>query len=440
MSSRPEDRDSPATHFSAEELLRRRDAILDAVARCNESMSGNRTHGEFADDVLQRLGRATGVSRVYVFEFKRTGAGNLVASQRFEWAAPGVAPQIDNPDLQGVDFAEAGYLRWERLLMAGEPVVGDIASFPPSERPLLEAQEILSLLVQPIFAGSQLWGMMGFDSCSRLQSWDQVEVDVLRIASRSFGSAIQRQEQQNHALRMQRMEAMGRMAGGIAHDFNNLLTVLGGAFEGMAEEAAGKTASEGFAAYSEIAREALGQAQGLTRRLLQFSRQRQSTPIAVDISEVVDRTAPLLRQALGSKTRLEVACAGGTPRVMIDPMQVEQILLNLVVNAKDAMPDGGVVRVALDPVDGSEGDAAPHEGSTSTWVRLCVSDTGPGIPAEVLGRIFEPFFTTKSEKGGTGLGLSTVDAIVTGCGGRVVATNRKEGGAEFRVYLPAKAD
>lgn len=126
--------------------------------------------------------------------------------------------------------------------------------------------------------------------------------------------------------------------------------------------------------------------------------------------------------------------------MMIDPMQVEQILLNLVVNAKDAMPDGGTVRVGLDPVDGSEGDSTPHAGSTVSWVRLCVSDTGPGIPAEVLGRIFEPFFTTKSEKGGTGLGLSTVDAIVTGCGGRVVATNRKEGGAEFRIYLPAKSD
>ena len=425
------------TPFTAEQLLRRRDAILDAVARCAELMAGSRPHAEFADEALRILGEATGVSRVYVFELKRFTAGKEVVSQRYEWAAPSVEPQIDNPDLQSVDMVDAGYARWLELLHEGKPVVGDIAQFPASERPMLEAQEILSLLAQPVFVGSRLWGFMGFDACARQQSWEKVEVDALRIAAFAFGASIQRQERDQQIVQMQRLEAMGRMAGGIAHDFNNVLLVLSGSLEAMRDEAAqAGVASSGFLSYAEVADTALAQGQRLTRRLLEFSRQRLGTPVDVDVRQAVERIAPLLRQAVGSGCRMDIRCAEGTPQVRIDPVQVEQILLNLVVNARDAMPAGGTVRIEVDTIDTTHAPAADIDLAAGVFVRLRVTDTGIGIPEELHGRIFEPFFTTKADKGGTGLGLSTVYAIVTGCGGRVFAHNGKHGGAEFVVCLP----
>ncbi len=425
------------TPFTAEQLLRRRDAILDAVARCAELMAGSRPHAEFADEALRILGEATGVSRVYVFELKRFTAGKEVVSQRYEWAAPSVEPQIDNPDLQSVDMVDAGYARWLELLHEGKPVVGDIAQFPASERPMLEAQEILSLLAQPVFVGSRLWGFMGFDACARQQSWEKVEVDALRIAAFAFGASIQRQEREQQIVQMQRLEAMGRMAGGIAHDFNNVLLVLSGSLEAMRDEAAQTgVASSGFLSYAEVADTALAQGQRLTRRLLEFSRQRLGTPVDVDVRQAVVRIAPLLRQAVGSGCRMDIRCAEGTPQVRIDPVQVEQILLNLVVNARDAMPAGGTVRIEVDTIDTTDAPAADIDLAAGVFVRLRVTDTGIGIPEELHGRIFEPFFTTKADKGGTGLGLSTVYAIVTGCGGRVFAHNGQHGGAEFVVCLP----
>jgi len=425
------------TPLTAEQLLRRRDAILDAVARCAELMAGSRPHAEFADEALRILGEATGVSRVYVFELKRFTAGKEVVSQRYEWAAPSVEPQIDNPDLQSVDMVDAGYARWLELLHEGKPVVGDIAQFPASERPMLEAQEILSLLAQPVFVGSRLWGFMGFDACARQQSWEKVEVDALRIAAFAFGASIQRQEREQQIVQMQRLEAMGRMAGGIAHDFNNVLLVLSGSLEAMRDEAAQTgVASSGFLSYAEVADTALAQGQRLTRRLLEFSRQRLGTPVDVDVRQAVERIAPLLRQAVGSGCRMDIRCAEGTPQVRIDPVQVEQILLNLVVNARDAMPAGGTVRIEVDTIDTTDAPAADIDLAAGVFVRLRVTDTGIGIPEELHGRIFEPFFTTKADKGGTGLGLSTVYAIVTGCGGRVFAHNGKHGGAEFVVCLP----
>ena len=434
-SPEPERRDGSLARYSAEELLQRRDAILDAVARCNERMAGIRPCEEFASDVLRMLGEATGVSRVYVFELKRGNLGQRIACQRFEWAAPGVEPQIANPDLQAVDLVADGYARWDQLLIGGQPVVGDIAQFPASERPLLEMQGILSLLVQPIFAGSHLWGMIGFDSCARTQSWDKVEVDVLRIAAFAFGAAILRHEREEQIIRMQRLEAMGRMAGGVAHDFNNVLTVLTGAVDAIVDEASASGPPPTLRAYADLAQTALSQGQRLTRKLLDFSRQRAANPVEVDLGAVLRRAEPLLRQAAGSMVRLDIHCADGIPLVRIDPVQFEQVLLNLVVNAKDAISNRGRVRIDLDACDTSASADLP----AGQWLRLRVADDGPGIPAAIQARIFEPFFTTKADQGGTGLGLSTVEAIVAGCGGRVTATNGNDGGAEFCIYLPAVA-
>jgi hypothetical protein len=163
--------------------LRRRGAILNAVARVTEQAFAAGAWRTMVPEALATLGRATGVSRVYVFERQANGGDHARVSQRFEWVADGIQPQIDNPDLQDLDLEASGFVRWVELLRAGSSVVGDIDEFPPSEWPLLEAQSIRSILVQPIFAGAFWWGFIGFDACEREQSWEEVEVDALRIAS-----------------------------------------------------------------------------------------------------------------------------------------------------------------------------------------------------------------------------------------------------------------
>ncbi|MFM7295995.1 MAG: sensor histidine kinase [Planctomycetota bacterium] len=429
---------SSSAAYSAQELLRRRDAILGGVARATELISQTSHWRECAQELLHITGEATGVSRVYIFEIRRDATGVLSGYQTFEWAAPGVSPQIDNPDLQGIPFEAAGFGRWIAAFERGEPIFGDIADFPPEEQPILESQQILSLLVQPIRAGRHLWGMIGFDACARPQRWERVEVDALRIAAVAFGAAVQREEREAQLQQLQRLEALGRMAGGVAHDFNNVLAVASGATEMLAGELGARgVLDKDSRDLLEALQQALAQGAGLTRRLLQFSRQRQGQPRDVEVFETLRAATPLLRQILGHAITLELRGSTGLPPIHIDPVDLEQVMLNLVVNARDAMASDGKLTIEVGSFEATEDDGGPDGLAPGRWVRVFVRDTGCGMSAEVRKRIFEPFFTTKSADRGTGLGLSTVFAIVHGQGGRIAVATRPGEGTEFRLYFPA---
>lgn len=424
---------------TSESRIRRRDAILAAVSRSAELLAEARPWQLLVPEVLALLGEATRVSRVYVFEIERPDGIDRV-SQRFEWCGPGIAPQIDNPGLQNVPLEEAGYARWGELMRAAQPIFGDVSDFPESERPLLQLQEIRSILVQPIFDGKRLWGFMGFDACEAEQSWERVEVDTLRIAVLLLGSTMHRQTRDQQMREVQKLEALGRMASSVAHDFNNVLMVIAGGMEllkGQMEAAGNGALAHGRQA--AMIDQALDRASSLTRRLLEFSRRQSGVAQEISPIELLRREEPLLRQAIGPRIRLRILQSDGSARVepvRIDPTEFAQILLNLAVNARDAMPEGGELRFEVSTLHSSEPPASEDQLPEGTWTLMRVIDSGEGMPPEVLAQAFEPFFTTKARDKGTGLGLPTVQGIVSGARGHIRVTSVVRRGTEFRVYLP----
>ena len=236
----------------------------------------------------------------------------------------------------------------------------------------------------------------------------------------------------------QKMDSIGQLAGGIAHDFNNLLTVING-HAGLLL-AGEKLTTRGADSLKEIV-EAGKRAGGLTRQLMTFSRKQEAHPQVVDLNEVVNHITKMLRRILGEDVALQVEFAPGLPSIKADLGMIEQVLLNLAVNSRDAMPRGGHLRISTSVVAIDAATARQNpEAATGQFVCLTFSDTGCGIAPENLGRIFEPFFTTKELDRGTGLGLATVYGIVKQHQGWITVQSRLQKGTTFQIFLPASAD
>jgi PAS domain S-box-containing protein len=247
-----------------------------------------------------------------------------------------------------------------------------------------------------------------------------------------------RRELEEQFRQSQKMEAIGQLAGGIAHDFNNLLTVIELQSAALAE--AQHNDPETSAGIHQIL-EASRRAANLTRQLLTFSRRQTHAARDVDLGEVLGGVTKMLRRILGEDITLESRFAPGLRPVHADPGMMEQVLMNLAVNARDAMPRGGRLLIALEPVTlDASAAAARHSARVGSFVCLSVSDTGCGIPPQIRDRIFEPFFTTKEIGKGTGLGLATVFGIVEQHGGWIELESTVGAGTTFRVFLPALSE
>ena len=248
----------------------------------------------------------------------------------------------------------------------------------------------------------------------------------------------QRKAMEDQRRNGQKMEALGNLAGGIAHDFNNLLTVILGTAHLAIEDL--EPASQAAADLDQI-RQAGESAALLTRQLLTFSRKGIVQEVVVDLNEIIRRFDKVLRRMLNHDIAFILRQRPDLWRVRADPSQLEQVLLNLVVNARDAMPDGGTLSVETDNVEFDESAVASHPGaSVGAFMRLSVSDTGSGMTPEVRAQVFNPFFTTKESSKGTGLGLSTVSGIVNRAGGFITIKSEPGAGSLFAVHLPRVLD
>ncbi|HYF50778.1 MAG TPA: response regulator [Planctomycetota bacterium] len=231
----------------------------------------------------------------------------------------------------------------------------------------------------------------------------------------------------------QKMEAIGRLAGGIAHDFNNLLTVIIGRSDMLLARAEGRLKRD-----IQLIRETGDRASALTRQLLQFSRQQVLQPKIISLPKIVEDMAEMLRRLIGEHIELSVVSDHSAHNVKADPVQIQQVVLNLVLNARDAMPNGGKVTIEVaDKELDAEYSRTHLDASPGTYVMLAVSDTGSGISPAAKARLFEPFFTTKERGKGTGLGLSTVYGIVKQSGGHIWVYSEPGHGTTFKVYIPA---
>ncbi len=241
-------------------------------------------------------------------------------------------------------------------------------------------------------------------------------------------------EQQLH--QSQKMEAVGRLAGGVAHDFNNLLTTIQGRAEFLLADL------QEHDPLREDAQEIMSAAEraaGLTRQLLAFSRKQPIRPRVLDVAGLLAGMEGMLRRLIGEDVALVMKMPEDLGAIRADPSHVEQVLLNLVVNARDAMPRGGELTIEARSTS-TPPESGPVAPDTDTWVFLSVRDTGSGIPPEILEHIFEPFFTTKEAGKGTGLGLSTVYGVIQQNDGHIEVVSEAGRGAEFRIWFPVVRD
>jgi PAS domain S-box-containing protein len=233
----------------------------------------------------------------------------------------------------------------------------------------------------------------------------------------------------------QKMEAVGQLTGGIAHDFNNLLAGISGSLE-VIERRLSEGRTEGIDRFLSGARTSTRRAAALTQRLLAFSRRQTLDPKPTDVNRLVLGMEDLIHRTVGPAIKIEVVGAAGLWATLVDPAQLESALLNLAINARDAMPDGGQITIEtankwLDDRAGAERDLAPGR-----YISVCVTDTGTGIPKEIAERIFDPFFTTKPIGQGTGLGLSMIHGFVRQSGGQVRVYSEPGEGTTMCLYLP----
>jgi signal transduction histidine kinase/ActR/RegA family two-component response regulator len=262
----------------------------------------------------------------------------------------------------------------------------------------------------------------------------------LDAANRQLRAQIAERERAEEALRQsQKMEAIGRLTGGVAHDFNNLLTIVGGnldLLDRMADSAADtEVPRDRLRRLVEAAQRGLARGAQLTRQLLALSRQEPLEARIVDINAAIADFASLVERAIGETVELRLALGDDSWPCKLDPAQFEAAILNLAINAKDAIEDGGRLTIGTELVRSADEPGGALE-LNPPYIVLTVADTGSGMPPDVLARIFEPFYTTKPVGKGSGLGLAQVWAFVTQTGGRIVVDSAPGSGTEFRMFLP----
>jgi signal transduction histidine kinase len=301
-------------------------------------------------------------------------------------------------------------------------------------------RNIVTALCVPLALRDRVIGVLNINRLESGPSFTEDDARLVTVFAAHVAIAIERIVEKQHdelTRQAQKLEALGRLAGGVAHDFNNLLTVILGYMGGVVE---GIEPGSALHRNAEKVREAAERCAALTRQLLAFGRKQVVRPEVLDLNATVSGMVDLIRHVVPEDISLVTAFGVGLGYVKADPGQIEQVVLNLVLNARDAMPAGGQLTLATRDVHVEEGTENGHlPVGAGDFVVLRVTDTGTGMDRATREHLFEPFFTTKEFGKGTGLGLATVYAIVKESGGEIVAVSELGEGSTFEIYLPRVA-
>jgi len=389
------------------------------------------------NDALARIGTFAGVDRVYVFRFSPNGRA---MSNTHEWCSPGIEPQQEL--LQNLSVEATPW--WTRQLKARQvihvPNVAEMGAECRAEKALLSEQKVLSVLAIPMILEDNVVGFVGYDSVREHKRWARTDITLLRIAGEIFMSALERaraegerRELEAELVRARSLENVARLAGGVAHDFNNLLAVILNYATLLRREIVDPSHREKLDELFSAARSAAD----LTRQLLLVGRRDIVEPMVLDLSEVVASLKGILKQTLGENIALELELEPDLHPIRVGLPQVEQVIVNLTLNARDAMPRGGTLLIRTENVEIAPDHAARFiDVQPGPYVRVRVEDDGTGMTPEIEARAFEPFFTTKGADG-TGLGLSSVHSVVKRAGGHVELSTSCGRGTTVDVYLPS---
>ncbi|HMQ52050.1 MAG TPA: response regulator [Anaerolineae bacterium] len=329
------------------------------------------------------------------------------------------------------------------FLRQPKPIVSSHAQHDPqlsAVRDLLKQGETVSLLAVPLLIEDQVIGSLSINA-PEIHVFSAEDISLAASVANQVASALAhirldeahtQLEAQYH--QAQKMEAIGRLTGGVAHDFNNILTVIVGHCDLLLEELGPDHPSR--PSVNQVLKAAT-MAASLTRQLLAFSRQQVLQPQVLELNQIVTQIEKMLRRLIGENIALETRLDPDLGQIKADPGQLEQVIMNLAVNARDAMPEGGSLTIETANVFLDEAYCRQHPGLKSgPHIMLAVVDTGLGMDAETQARIFEPFFTTKEQGKGTGLGLATVHGIINQSGGSIGVDSKLGRGTSFKIYLP----
>ena len=385
------------------------------------------------DQALARMGQLTGTDRTYLFT---SDTERSTFSNTHEWTAPGIAPVIDM--LQNVPWGVAPNSL--TVLSSGSPVwIPRVSELEDDwvEKAFLESQGIRSLLLLPVMQGEQLTGFVGFDAVQSVREWSSAEIRFLQVFASLMVSAIEREQAYADMVAARERETIGHLASGVAHDFNNLLGVIDANFFYLQQTLVQPGADSEITQILEETHSALGQAKVVTSGMLSLSRAGSFAAERVVLGTAIHDLVRILRQVLPPEIRLVLALEPDLA-VLSNTAFLQAALLNLVLNARDAMPDGGQLIIETVGVSRSAGGALTvGNRDLGRYALVRVADTGCGMGPEALDRLFEPLFSTKSQQRGHGLGLFMVHEFVLRSGALLEVDSRVDEGSEFRLFLPA---
>ena len=435
--------------------LQDRDRVLQSIRFAAQQFMQAAQWDHAIDPVLSKIGQAAGVSRAYVFENHMDDAGRLCMSQRYEWTAPGVSRELDNPDLQNMPYIGSGFGGWIEILGRNEILAGTVSEMSAAERAVLEPQGIRSHMVIPIFVQKDWWGFVGLDDCASDRVWTDAEKDSLRAGADMLGATIARQRVQDDLViakevAEQASRAKSEFLANMSHELRTPLNHIIGFTELVLSRSVGELTEE----QDEYLKDVMGSSRhllSLINDVLDLAKV-EAGKMELELSEVrirelLENSLVMVKEkALRQQLRLGVELDGTPELLLADERKLKQVVYNLLSNAVKFTPAGGEVRLGARVMEASELGHYPEASELNgdlKWLSLWVADTGIGLERKQLERIFKPFEQVESSLSrkfqGTGLGLALTRKMVELHGGAIWVESQGAGaGSTFRFAIPMR--